>query len=115
MREYMDGDYLVREHNNGAVERILISPAPVEQPAPSRRRLSTLAFRDRFTQAEKVAIYTAAKTGVEVQIWLDDLAAATPEPDGTSVDLDDPRTVAGVQALEAAGLIGVGRATEVLA
>jgi hypothetical protein len=24
---------------------------------------------------------------------------ATPEPDGTSIDLDDPRTQAGVQAL----------------
>ena len=32
MNEYMDGDYLVREHTNGAVERILITPEP--PPAP---------------------------------------------------------------------------------
>lgn len=114
MTEYMDGDYLVREHVNGVVERILISPVPVEQPVPVRRRLSTLAFRDRFTQSEKVAIYTASKTSVEVQIWLDDLSAATPENDRTSVDLDDPRTIAGVTALEVIGLIGIGRAAEIL-
>lgn len=87
----------------------------VVTPVPVRRRLSTLAFRDRFTQAEKVAIYTAAKSSIEVQIWLDDLAAATPESDGTAVDLDDPRTIADVQALEVAGLIGAGRAAQVLA
>lgn len=115
MAEYMEGDYLVREHANGAVERILISPAPEVPPAPVRRRLSTLAFRDRFMMDEKRAIYTAAQTSIDVRIWLDDLTAATPDGDGTAVDLDDPRTVAGVQALEAAGLIGVGRAAQVLA
>lgn len=86
---------------------------PVAQPVISRR-LSTLAFRDRFTMDEKRAIYTAAQTVVDVRIWLDDLNAATPDSDGTAVDLDDLRTVAGVQALEAAGLIGTGRAAEIL-
>lgn len=32
MNEYMDGDYLVREHDNGAVERILISPVVPDEP-----------------------------------------------------------------------------------
>lgn len=80
----------------------------------SSRRLTTLAFRDRFTLDEKRAIYTAALTSVDVKIWLDDLAAATPEADGTSVDLDDARTVAGVQGLESAGLLAAGRAAQIL-
>ncbi len=39
---------------------------------------------------------------------------ATPEDDGTSINLDDPRTQGGVQALELIGLIGEGRAEEIL-
>jgi hypothetical protein len=50
-----------------------------------------------------------------VEVWLEKLNAASPEADGTSVDLDDPRTVAGIQSLEAGGLIAAGRAAEILA
>lgn len=84
---------------------------PVTPPAPPQPKtpISVLAFRSRFSDQEKVAIYTAAKSSVEVQIWLDDLMAAS------DVRTDDPRTVAGVEALEAAGLIGAGRAAEILA
>lgn len=88
------------------MEIIEPKPAPVLQ---HKENLSVLAFRSRFTDAEKIAIYTAAKTNVQVQIWLDDLMAAS------DVNLDDSRTIAGVQALEAAGLIGAGRAAEILA
>ncbi len=77
---------------------------------PGQRTISVLAFRSRFTPDEKVAIYTAAKSSVEIQIWLDDLAAAQ----NNEVNLDDPRTIDGANALEGAGLIGPGRAAEVL-
>lgn len=80
------------------------APAP-----PVTRSITVLAFRSRFTQAEKQAIYTAAKSSVDVQIWLDDLAVAT------EVILDDARTLAGLQAMESAGFIGAGRAAEILA
>lgn len=78
---------------------------------PGQRTISVLAFRSRFTAAEKIAIYTAAKTDVEIQIWLDDLAAAQ----NSEVSLEDPRTIEGVQSLEAAGLLAEGRAAEILA
>jgi hypothetical protein len=83
--------------------------------------LTISQFRDRFTQDEKRAIYAAAAAVQDVRIWLDDLAAVTVVLDPadqsrvlSGVDLTDPRTVAGVQGLEAAGLIGAGRAAEIL-
>ena len=80
-----------------------------ETPEPPQvRRVSRLAFRNRFTDAEKLAIYTAAESSAQIRVWLDDLAAAE------FVDLDYGATVAGVQALEVAGIIGAGRAAEIL-
>lgn len=73
-----------------------------------KRLLTRLAFRNRFTPAEKMALYTAAESSVQIKIYLDDLAAAT------FVDPERPDTIAGVQALEAATIIGPGRAAELL-
>ena len=97
---------------------------PVEQPDPSRR-VTKLQFRNLFSAEEKVAIEFAsldnpsASQEVRLQaaglrVFLADVESATPEPDGTSIDLDDPRTVAGVNALESYGLIATGRAAEIL-
>lgn len=82
----------------------------VPPPVANTNMVTVLALRSRFTTAEKVAIYTAAESSVLVRIWLDDLASVQ---DGLT-DLNDPRTVEGVQGLEAAGLIGPGRAAEIL-
>jgi hypothetical protein len=46
---------------------------------------------------------------VAVEVWLEKFKQAT------EINLDDPRTVSGVQALEEAGLIAPGRAAEILA
>jgi len=80
----------------------------------SARRLTKLAYMNRFTDTELATIYSVAKTEISVEVWLAKFNAATPEADGTAIDLDDPRTVGGLQALEAAGLIGTGRAGEIL-
>ena len=77
------------------------------QPIP-RPPISVLTFRNLFTTNEKIAIYTAAKTSVAVEVWLADLASAT------EVNLSHIQTIAGVQALEAYGLIGAGRAAQIL-
>lgn len=97
---------------------------PVEAPAPTRR-VTKLQFRNLFTSGEKLAIEFASldnPNGTQeerlqaaaLRVFLADVEAATPEPDGTSIDLDDPRTVSGVNALESYGLIATGRATEIL-
>ena len=59
-------------------------------------------------------ILTAAKTSVEIELFVKMLDWATPDPDGTSVDLDDPRVVFALGQIEAAGLIATGRAAEIL-
>ncbi len=83
---------------------MIIQPQQPQQ----KRVLTRLAFRNRFTPAEKVALYTAAASNVQIKIYLDDLAAAT------FIDVERPDTIAGVQALEAATIIGAGRAAEIL-
>lgn len=89
----------------------------VEQPRGTS--ITRAAFRARFTHAEKVAIELAG---------LDDPAAAmearhqsaairTYQKDVDAaefIDLTDPATAGGVQALEAAGLLAEGRAAEIL-
>lgn len=95
------------------VEWVMIAYAePVIPPAPvTDKWVTLLAFRSEFTDAEKIAIYTAARTEIAVQVWLDDLAAVQ----GQMVNKSDPRIVAGVNAMEYGGLIGPGRAAEILA
>lgn len=82
-------------------------PPAIEQP---RRRVCTpLTFLERFTPAERAAIRRAARQDDELEDWLDLLRAAQ------EIDLDDPRTRAGMQALVNARLLSAQRAEEVLA
>lgn len=81
---------------------------------PASRLLPALAFRQRFTDAEREAITLAASRGLEqgsarLQLWLDDLAAAG------VVDLASPALAERLAALEEADLIAAGRAAEILA
>ena len=73
----------------------------------SRPTLTKLEYMNRFTDAELGAIYTAAKTEVTVEVWLEKFKLAE------FVSLDDPRTLGGLQALEAAGILAAGRALEI--
>jgi len=85
-----------------------ILPAVPPVPVPISI-ITRLAFRNRFTMAEKQGIYTAAETSVDIRIFLDDIAVAS------DIDLADSQTVSGVESLETAGLISAGRAAEILA
>lgn len=79
------------------------------------RRLTKLAFVGMIGDDAFKAVLAAAKESVELEAFVKLIDWATPEADGTSIDKDDPRTIAGVQALEAAGFIAPGRAQEILA
>lgn len=85
------------------------APAPVD---PAVWHITKLAFRSRFTAAERAAITLAARQataqGAAVQSYLDDVQAAT------YIDLQRPDTRAGVMGLEAAGLLAAGRAAAIL-
>ena len=82
-------------------------------------RVTRLAFRNRFTQSEKVALELAAlddpaatmaqrQQAAAIRVHLADVAAST------FIDLAAQDTRAGVQALEAGGLLTEGRALEIL-
>lgn len=82
-------------------------------------RITTLAFRNRFTMAEKVAIEIASMDNpaadmperaqaAGLRTFMKDAEAAT------FIDLERQDTISGVQALEAAGLIDEGRAEAIL-
>lgn len=72
------------------------------------RRLTHKGFSDRFTDAEMQAILAAAEANAALKTWWEKFKLAR------DINLDDPATQGGVQALEIAGLIGEGRAAEVL-
>ena len=125
--EIMDGETVVKtivadeawaeQHYPGAWRLAAVQGDPAE--APAARRLSVLAFRRRFTPAERAAIEWAAvdradqpdaarRQAAALRATLADQAAAK------FIDLDDADTIAGVQTLEAAGLIAAGRAADIL-
>lgn len=75
---------------------------------PASRVVTKLEYLRLFTQEERVAIRTAAKANAVLEDYMELLALAE------IVDLSDADTVAGVNALEMAGLIAPGRAQEIL-
>lgn len=86
---------------------------------PSDTRITRLAFRSRFAQAEKVMLELAAlddptapmaqrQQAAAIRVHLADVAASA------FVDLARADTRAGVQSLEAAGLLAPGRALQIL-
>ncbi len=84
-----------------------------------KRRLTKLELIGRMGEAVFVAIIGMAQQSVEMAAWVELVRMATPEQDGTSIDLDDPRTLAGLNALEpvliAQGIVSEGWAAGVVA
>lgn len=72
-------------------------------------KLTKLEFLNRMTAEERISIREAAKVSPAIHDYMAMLDAAQ------DVDLTDGRTIGGVQTLEVAGLIGEGRAAEILA
>lgn len=73
------------------------------------RRMTSLEFLDLFTEAEQLAVITAAMSNPQINLWWTKLTMAT------FVDFSDPRLAGGLKALVAAGLLTAERAQEVLA
>lgn len=78
------------------------------EASPPQKVITKLQFLNRFTNEELAAVYTAAKTNVLIEVFMDKLKLAQ------EVNLDDPQTVGGLQSLAAAGLLSEARAQEVL-
>ena len=82
-------------------------------------RITKLAFRQRLTQVEKVALELASldnptapmanrQQAAAIRVITADMASAI------FIDLSRPETRAGIQALESGGLLTPGRALEIL-
>jgi len=71
-------------------------------------RISRVEFLGRFTDAEMQAFIVASKSSPALEAYLIKIQSAE------GVVLTDASTIAGVHALEMAGLIATGRAAEVL-
>ncbi|MFC4923850.1 MULTISPECIES: hypothetical protein [Delftia] len=92
-----------------------------EQPAPpheQHRHITPLAFRRRFTGAERAAIEWAAvdradATSGERQQAAQLRSTLKDQELASFIDLDDPDVAAGVQLLETVGLIADGRALQI--
>lgn len=80
-------------------------PAPVPIPINT---VTQYAVLQKFTNAELAAIYTALGTNVQLQVWFEEFNVAQ------IITLADPTFIAGINALETAQLIAVGRAAQIL-
>ena len=82
--------------------------APDAVPVPAPRLLTHERFIQRFTPSEWEAMTAAARSNAAMDAWMRRFSLAT------FVSIEDPATVSGVHALELAGILAPGRATEVL-
>lgn len=90
---------------------VVVAPPPPPQPYYGRI-ITRLAFLNRFTDAEAIAI-DLASTGATAQAATLRRAQAKINT-AEEIQLDNAETRAGVQALETAGLLAAGRATAIL-
>ena len=82
--------------------------APRPLPPPTPKQFTSLEFLDLFTDAEQLAVASAAMASAQVKLWYDRMLAAS------FVSLSDPRTSAGLQALVTASLITQARMDAIL-
>lgn len=85
-----------------------LPPDPPAPPVFDSWIISKVAMISRFTPQEYVGIVGATKTDVEVQAWYDLFQAAS------KVDLQDERTVAGINSLVGKNLLTQARADTIL-
>lgn len=89
------------------------APTPEPEPnQPSPKKITQLAFISRFTDAEAIALDLASigstVEAASIRRYMQKINVAT------FIDLEREDTIAGVNQLEAVGLIGVGRASVIL-
>jgi hypothetical protein len=86
----------------------VFSPPADPPPKPPTWVITKVAMISRFTPQEYVGIVGATKTDVEVQAWYDLFQAAT------QINLQDQRTIAGIESMVPKNLLTQPRATEIL-
>ncbi len=87
--------------------------AQPEAVVTASRRVTKLEFVGRLG-VDYTPLLSASKQSVEIEAFMKMIDWATPEADGTSLDLEDARIVAALARLEQVGAIAAGRAAEIL-
>jgi hypothetical protein len=96
-------EWFVEKYYAGHYRLVGPEPKPYVKPIVTK-----LAFRFRLTDAEYVGILSAAKTDVEVAAWVETFNIVS------QINLDDPRTVSGVETLVGKNLLTEERGQEIL-
>jgi len=82
------------------------------------RRITKLQFIELLGDVAFASILELTKVSPEVNAWVEKFKLTTPDPDGTSVDLTDPRMISGVtgigQVLSAQSIVSEDWAAGVL-
>ncbi len=80
-----------------------------DPPPPPITVVSSLQFRQLFTDAERIAITQSGQTNVQIRAFLDDESAAD------TVHLSEPEVTAGLAMCVTLGLLTQERADQILA
>lgn len=75
---------------------------------PPQTQFTALEFLERFNETEQLAVVSATLANAQVKLWYDKMLAAS------FVDITDPRTIGGLDALVAFNLLTETRKDEIL-
>lgn len=95
--EWHGMEFATHDHTEAVVE-----PEVIQAAGP--RRLTKLQFIGRLGD-DFDTLLGVSKTNLEVEKFVRMLDWSTPDPDGTSVDLDDARVIEALTKFEQAGLL----------
>lgn len=96
--EWNEWEFATHDHVPVVDQAPIVSGTP-EPRYGGRRMLTRLEFIDLLGDDVYEAALTMQKTSVQMEGWVKRLEMAAPDADGRSVNLEDPRTVAGIQCL----------------
>jgi hypothetical protein len=82
--------------------------AHLTPPPQIKTKFTSLEYLKKFTEAEQLTVVTATLANAQIKLWYDKMIAAT------FVDLNDPLTSAGLDALIAANLLAPSRKAQIL-
>jgi len=101
VRQFADGTYEIMFQDEATPEQRAAAQHIVDTwvDPPERRLVWALDFLDRFSESTQLAVVAAAQTNPSIRLWYDRLLA------NGSVDLDNPRLIAGLNAMRDAGLM----------
>lgn len=95
------------EEQIAAVNAVYAAHDPLAN-VPTAKIMTPLAFIERFTESEQIAVVTAAMQTPALRLWYDKLMAAQ------DVVFDDERLIEGMDELVQFGLITQARCDEIL-